>query len=44
MPSYIYNNIIIIVTNIITLEILSARFVHSSALLPCYIFLARVRT
>ena len=35
MPSYIYNNIIIIVTNIITLEMLSARFVNTGALLPC---------
>ena len=44
MPSYIYNNIIIIVTNIITLEMLSARFAQPGALPPCYIFLARVRT
>ena len=44
MPWYICNNIIIIVTNIITLEMLSARFAQPGALPPCYIFLARVRT
>ena len=32
MPRYIYNNIIIIVTNVIILECLSARFVHPGAL------------
>ena len=38
MPRYRYNNIIIIVTNVITLEFLSARFVHPDALLPFYFF------
>ena len=33
MPQYRYNNIIIIVTNVIILEFLSARFVHPGALL-----------
>ena len=41
MPWYGYN---IIVTNVITLEFLSARFVHPGALLPFYLFLKRVRT
>ena len=35
---YSYNNIIIIVTNDILLEFLSAQFVHPGALLPFYIF------
>ena len=32
MPQYSYNNIIIIVTNVIILEFLSARFVHPGTL------------
>ena len=32
MLRYSYNNIIVIVTNVATLEFLSARFVHLSAL------------
>ena len=31
MPLYCYNNIIIIVTNVIILEFLPAQFVHSGA-------------
>ena len=34
MPRYSYNSIIIIVTNIIMLELSSARFLHPVALLP----------
>ena len=34
MPRYSYNSIIIIVTNIIMLELSSARFLHLVALLP----------
>ena len=41
MPQYSYNNINIIVTNV-TLELLSARFVHPGALLLFYL-LTRVR-
>ena len=37
MPQYSYNNIII-VTNVIMLEFLSARFTHPGALLPLYLF------
>ena len=44
MPRYSYNNIIIIVTNVIILEFFSARFVHPGALLPFYLFSTRVRT
>ena len=44
MPQYSYNNINIIVTNVITLEFLSTRIVYPDALLPFYIFLTRVRT
>ena len=43
MPRYSYNNIII-VTNVIILEFLSARFVHPGSLLPIYLFLTRDRT
>ena len=39
-----YNNIIIIVTNVIILELLSARFVDPGALLTFYLSSARVRT
>ena len=35
MPQYSYNNIIIIVTNVM-LEFLSPQFVHPVALLPFY--------
>ena len=38
MLRYSYNNIIIIVTNFIMLEFLSAQFIYSGALLPFYIF------
>ena len=38
MPRHSYNNIIIIVTNVIILEFLSARFVHPGAPLPFYLF------
>ena len=38
MPRYGYNNIII-VTNVIIVEFLSAQFVHPGALLPFYFFL-----
>ena len=34
MPQYSYNNIIIVVANVIILEFLSALFVHPGALLP----------
>ena len=34
MPRQSYKNIIIIVTNVIILELLSARFLHPGALLP----------
>ena len=45
MSRYSYNNIIIIITNVIILEFLSARFVHSGASqLMILSFLARVRT
>ena len=43
MPQYSYN-INIIVTNVITLEFLSAQFVYPGTLLPFYLFLTRVRT
>ena len=43
MPRYSYNNIVIIVTTVIILEFLSARFVHPGALLPFYLFLTRVK-
>ena len=39
MPRYSYNNITIIVTNIIMLELLSAGFVHPVALLAFNRFL-----
>ena len=38
MPQYSYNNIIIIVTNVIMLEFLSVWFIHPGALLPFYLF------
>ena len=38
VPRYSYNNIIIIVTNVITLQVLSALFVHPGTLLPYFIF------
>ena len=38
MPQCSCNNIIIIVTNVIILEFLSAQFVHPGALLPFYLF------
>ena len=38
MPRYSYNNIIIIVTNVILLEFLSASFVHPGALIPFPLF------
>ena len=38
MLRYSYNNIIIIVTNVIVFEFLSAGFVHSGALVPFYLF------
>ena len=41
MPLYSYNNIIIIVTNVIILEFLSAQFVHPGSLLPFYFFNTR---
>ena len=44
MPWYSYINIIIIVTNVVILEFLSAGFVHPGALLPFCLFLTRVRT
>ena len=40
---YSYNNIIVIVTNVVILEFLSAWFIHPDALLPFYLFLTRVR-
>ena len=43
MPQYSFNNIIIIVTNVIILEFLSARFVRPGAPQPFYLFLAQVR-
>ena len=43
MPQYSYNDIII-VTNFIILEFLSAQFAHPGALLPFYVFLTQVRT
>ena len=43
-PRYSYNSLIIIVTNIIILKFLYARFVHPGALLPFYLFLTWVRT
>ena len=42
-PRYSYNNVIIIVTNFITLEYLYARFTHLGALQPFYILLTRAR-
>ena len=39
-----YDHIIIIVTNVIILEFLSAQCVHPGALLPLYLFLTPVRT
>ena len=42
-PWYSYNNVIIIVTNSITLEYLYARFTHLGALQPFYILLTRAR-
>ena len=42
MLTYSYNNIII-VTNVIMLEVLSAQFTHLGALLLFYLFLTRVR-
>ena len=36
MLRYSYNNIIIIVTNVIILEFVSTRFVHPGALLPFF--------
>ena len=38
MPRYSYSNIIIIVTNVIMLEFLAARFTHVVALLPFFTF------
>ena len=38
MPQYSYNNIVIIVANVIILEFLSARFVHRGVLLPFFLF------
>ena len=38
MPQYRCGNIIIIVTNVIVLELLPARFIHSAVLLPFYVF------
>ena len=38
IPQYSYNNNYIIVTNVIILEFLSARFVHPIALLPIHLF------
>ena len=43
MPQYNHSNIII-ATNVIMLEFLSARFVNPGALLPFYLFLTRVGT
>ena len=43
MLRYSYSNIITIVT-VIVLELLSARFDHSDAVLLFYLFLTRVRT
>ena len=34
MPRYSYKNAVIVVTNVIMLELLSARFLHPGALLP----------
>ena len=42
MLQHNHNNIIIIVTNIIMLEFLSAHFVHPGALQPTIFFLAWV--
>ena len=42
--SYSYNNIVIIVTNVIILEFLSAQFVHLGALLQVFLFLTRIGT
>ena len=39
---YSYNNIVI-ETNVVILEFLSARFIHPDALLPFYLFLTWVR-
>ena len=36
--------VIIIATNVIVLEFLSAQSIHPGALLPYYLFLTRVRT
>ena len=43
MLQYSYNNIII-VTNVIILELVSAQCVHPGALLSFYLFLTQVRT
>ena len=43
MPQYSYNTVIIIVTNIIILEFLSARFVHPGAPYLPNSFLIKVR-
>ena len=40
----ICHDIVIIVTDVIILEFLSARFVHLDSLLPFYLFLTGVRT
>ena len=44
MPQYSYNNNIIIKTNVIFLEFLSARFVNPGALLIFHLFLTQIRT
>ena len=38
MSQYSYNSIIIVVTNVVALEFLSAGFVHPGAVLPFYLF------
>ena len=45
MLGYSYNNVIIIITNVVLLEFLFARFVHPGALqLTILSFLTKVRT
>ena len=42
MKRYSYNNIIIIVNDVIMLEFLSAQFIHRDTLQPSYLFLTRI--
>ena len=43
MLRYCYNDIANIVANVIILEFLSARFVHTGALLSFYLFSTRIK-